>query len=152
RKHKVRITRPFYLGKDVVTRGQFRRFVEATSYKTEAETDGQGGWGWNKETKQYEGRDPKYTWQFNGFEETDEHPVVNVSWNDAKAFLAWLNEQETVAGWTYRLPTEAEWEYACRAGPGGTGVYSFGDDAGRLSDNAWFADNSGKSRLDSASL
>ncbi len=47
------------------------------------------------------------------FEQTDEHPVVNVSWNDAVAFCEWLSQKE---GELYRLPTEAEWEYACRAG------------------------------------
>ena len=58
-----------------------------------------------------------------GFEQTDEHPVVNVSWNDAVAFCKWLNRKE---GKTYRLPTEAEWEYACRAGT--TTRYYSGDD------------------------
>ena len=52
--HPVRITRPFYLGVTEVTRGQFRRFVDATRYKTEAERDGKGGFGWNGETKKYE--------------------------------------------------------------------------------------------------
>ena len=51
-----------------------------------------------------------YSWQKAGFEQTDEHPVVNVSWNDAVAFCDWLSRKE---GKTYRLPTEAEWEYAC---------------------------------------
>ena len=58
-------------------------------------------------------QDPRYTWQNPGFEQTDDHPVVNVSWNDAMAFAEWLSRKE---GKTYRLPTEAEWEYACRAG------------------------------------
>ena len=59
-------------------------------------------------------RIPKFTWLNPGsFEQTDEHPVVQVSWNDAVAFAEWLSSKE---GKTYRLPTEAEWEYACRAG------------------------------------
>ena len=54
-----------------------------------------------------------YTWRNTGFPQTDDHPVVNVSWNDAVAFCDWLSRKE---GKAYRLPTEAEWEYACRAG------------------------------------
>ncbi len=147
-KHRVRITRPFYLGATEVTRGQFRRFVDEAGYQTEAEKDGKGGYGWNEEKKRFE-QDPRYTWQIAGFEQTDEHPVVNVSWNDAVAFAAWLSRKE---GATYRLPTEAEWEYACRAGT--TSRYSSGDDpkglaavgnidgkgtvpVGRYNPNAW---------------
>jgi formylglycine-generating enzyme len=110
--HEVEITRPFYLGKHEVTVGQFRRFVEEAGYKTEAETDGQGGWGFNKVENKFESRKPIYSWRNAGFEQTDEHPVVNVTWNDAVAFCDWLSKKE---GKKYRLPTEAEWEYSCRA-------------------------------------
>jgi formylglycine-generating enzyme required for sulfatase activity len=109
--HWVRINEPFYLGVTEVTRGQFRRFVDDAGYKTEAEIDGKGGYGYNDEGKWVQ--DPKFIWLNPGFGQTDEHPVVNVSWNDAQAFIAWLSRKE---GKTYRLPTEAEWEYACRAG------------------------------------
>ena len=122
-RHAVRIAKPFYLGKFEVTRGQFRKFVEETGYKTEAESDGKGGVGWNASKKTWE-QDPKYTWVSCGFDQTDTHPVVNVSWNDAKKFWEWLNGKKD--GYTYRLPTEAEWEYACRAGS--KTKYSFGDD------------------------
>jgi formylglycine-generating enzyme required for sulfatase activity len=121
-RHRVRITRPFYLGVTEVTRGQFRRFVDETGYKTEAEKDGKGGYRWNEEAKDFE-QDARYTWQNAGFEQTDDHPVVNLGWNDALAFAGWLSGKE---GQTYLLPTEAEWEYACRAGTI-TG-YSCGDD------------------------
>src|SRR5262249_14669001 len=111
--HRVRITQPFYLGIHQVTRGQFRRFVEATGYQTEAETDGKGGFGWDtspgkggfrwaKPTGKWV-QNPKFTWRAPGFDQTDEHPVVNVSWNDTRAFSDWLSQQE---GQTYRLPTE----------------------------------------------
>jgi formylglycine-generating enzyme required for sulfatase activity len=112
KKHLVRITRPFYLGTTEVTVGQFRRFVESARYKTEAESDGKGGFGWDEHAGTFK-QAPKYNWRSPGFTQTDDHPVVNVSWNDATAFCGWLGQQE---GQIYRLPTEAEWEYSCRAG------------------------------------
>ena len=66
------------------------------------------------------------------------NPVEKVRWNDAVAFCRKLSDQEGVE---YRLPTEAEWEYACRAGT--TTRYSFGDDKSQLGKYAWFGGNSG---------
>jgi formylglycine-generating enzyme required for sulfatase activity len=122
KKHRVRITKSFYMGTTEVTVGQFRKFVEAADYRTEAERDGKGGYGWDEAAGQFK-QDPKYTWRSPGFTQADDHPVVNVSWNDAVAFCDWLRQKE---GQMYRLPTEAEWEYACRAG--GTAKYWLGDD------------------------
>ncbi len=110
--HEVEISKPFYLGKYTVTVGQFRQFVKDTGYKTEAEKGHEIGWGWNADKKSFEGG-KEYTWQNPGWEQTDDHPVVNATWNDAVAFCEWLSKKE---GQKYRLPTEAEWEYSCRAG------------------------------------
>ena len=65
-----------------------------------------------------------------------DYPATNVSWNDAVEFCRRLSDRE---GMEYRLPTEAEWEYACRAGT--TTLYSFGDDASRLEQHAWYLKN-----------
>jgi formylglycine-generating enzyme required for sulfatase activity len=122
-RHEVEITRPFHVGKYEVTRGQFRRFVEDTGYQTEAERDGSGS-TYDADKRVFANVVKGASWRQPGFEQTDEHPVVNVSWNDTQAFCAWLSRKE---GRVYRLPTEAEWEYACRAGtksrfPGGDGL------------------------------
>ncbi|MDZ7620048.1 MAG: formylglycine-generating enzyme family protein [Patescibacteria group bacterium] len=122
--HKVTITKPFYLGKHEVTVEQFRRFVEATGYLTDAEkgTGFEGAFGWDREAMEF-AMNAEYSWRSPGFPQSDTDPVVNVSWNDAVAFCEWLSREE---GKSYRLPTEAEWEYACRAGT--TTDYSHGDD------------------------
>jgi formylglycine-generating enzyme required for sulfatase activity len=65
-------------------------------------------------------------------------PVIGVSWEDAVAYCEWLSRQ---TGASYRLPTEAEWEYACRAGGGAS--YCFGDDESGLGEYAWYAQNAG---------
>ncbi len=140
--HRVRITKPFFLGVYNVTRGQFRQFVRDTGYKTDAEKGKKpGAYGWNPDKKEF-GFNEKYSWRNAGFEQTDEHPVVNVSWNDAVAFCKWLSRKE---GKTYRLPTEAEWEYACRAGTA-TRYYS-GDDPETLAKVANVADATFKAKF-----
>jgi formylglycine-generating enzyme required for sulfatase activity len=108
--HEVVITQPFYLGQQEVTVGQFKAFVKDANHLTDAEKDGKGG-------RAFDGKEfvqkPEFTWKNLHFTQADNHPVVVVSWNDAVAFCAWLSKKE---GRTYRLPTEAEWEYACRGG------------------------------------
>ena len=123
--HEVEITQPFYMGQTDVTVGQFRQFVQATGYQTEAGASHFGQFDANK------------NWQNPGFAQTDDHPVVCVSWNDAVEFCNWFSKKE---GKTYRLPTEAEWEYSCRAGS--KGRWSFGDNEGEVLNYARCLSNS----------
>lgn len=131
----------FYIGKYEVTVGEFRRFVDATGYRTEAELqDGCHSWiGDGKEKKIKE-----HNWSNTGFPQTDRDPVVCVSWNDAHNYIQWLNVKE---GSNYRLLTEAEWEYAARSG-GKEYQYSWGN--GMPSGN--IADESAKEELSGLSI
>lgn len=138
-RHRVRITRSFLLGAHEVTVGEFQAFVKATGYRTEAERDGTGGWGYDAAVGRCVGRDPRFTWRDPGFEQTPRHPVLNVSWHDAQAFCEWLTRAE---GRAYRLPTEAEWEYACRAGTATR--YACGDDPAVLVKTARVLDPAGR--------
>ena len=118
--HLVILSKPFYLAETEVTVGQFKQFVAATGYRTTAEQSGKGIMGFQPQPPAKEPwlkpafeQRAEFTWKNPGFPQTDQHPVVGVSWRDAVAFCEWLTKKEGV---TYRLPTEAEWEYACRAG------------------------------------
>lgn len=137
--HRVRITKPFYLGTYEVTKGQFDRFVRDQNYKSEVERDERGGIGIDGETST---RSIKYSWRNTGFSQTDDHPVVNVTWNDAVAFCDWLTEKE---GRTYLLPTEAQWEYACRSGT--TGPFQTGSDPEGLALVGNVADGTAEARF-----
>ncbi len=119
--HKVRITRSFEIGQHEVTLGQFQTFVEATRYKLAIERAGKPAWGFDQTGKLVEAT--TYRPESPGWETGKDHPVVFVSWNDAVAFSEWLSKKEKRM---YRLPTEAEWEYACRAGS--SSRYHFGND------------------------
>ncbi len=122
KQHRVRFTNAFYLGMYEVTAGDFRQFVNDTKYKTDAEK-ATGGIGWSEPKGNFE-LDRKYSWRYPGFKQDDNHPVTLVNWNDAVAYCTWLSKLE---GRSYRLPTEAEWQYACRAGT--TTRFHHGDDA-----------------------
>ncbi len=109
--HPVRITKPFYMGAYDVTVKEFRDFVDDTKYKTDAEK-GDGGMIFsNKENRWVPQKNMK--WDSVPWKIADNQPVVFVSWNDAQAFCKWLSRKEKLR---YRLPTEAEWEMACRGG------------------------------------
>lgn len=119
--HRVRLTRPFYLSKYETTVGQFRRFVESGQEKYV--TDGEKNDGGNAhDAKALWIHRPGTNWRKPGyagpFELADEQPVVHVSHTDSLAFCNWL--AKGVLGekdpWLYDLPTEAQWEWACRAG------------------------------------
>jgi sulfatase modifying factor 1 len=142
-RHRVRISRGFCLGRYHVTRGQFRRFVEDAGYRTSAESNGLGSIGYNGDTGESE-MIKGCTWKNTGFEQTDEHPVVCVSWNDAQEFCKWLAKK---SGRKCGLPTEAEWEYACRAGT--TTRYYHGDDPEGLARVGNVADGTAKKRFPS---
>ncbi len=119
--HRVVITKPFQLGATEVTVGQFKKFVEATGHQTVAEKN-----MLNANSATY--LKPSYPI-------TDESPVSCVGGYDVAAFCRWLSEKEQA---TYRLPTEAEWEYACRAGT--TTAYSCGETL--LDSHEWSLRNS----------
>ncbi len=112
--HPVTLTQPFYMAATEVTVGQFRQFVVDTKYVTSAEADGKGAFRVKGRTRAAE-----CIWS----DSADELPVRAVGWKDAQEFCDWLEDK---TGNTYRLPTEAEWEYACRAGT--TSAYWFGDE------------------------
>jgi len=113
----------FEIGKYEVTVGQFKRFIEATGYLTDAETNagihkGCFSDGGGVDFGQKEG----LTWRNPSYTQSDNHPVVCVSLNDAHAYIDWLNKE---TGSNYGLPSEAKWEYAARSGS--TTDYHFGN-------------------------
>lgn len=120
--HPVKLSRPFYMGTTEVTVGQFRKFIEATGYVTEAESDGQGAYIVQAGTQTRSSDKVWHRMDDDRVEPNDNLPVRGVSWEDAHQFCEWLNKSESRE---YRLPTEAEWEYSCRAGT--TTRYFFGD-------------------------
>lgn len=123
--HRVQLVQPFYMGQFEVTVSQFEHFVAETHYVSTLE---------NIDS-------PRFTWkQFSTGEATEKQPVCGVSWEDAKAFCEWLSEKERAH---YSLPTEAQWEYACRAG--NDGRWSFGDSELLLENYAIFGQDASTS-------
>jgi formylglycine-generating enzyme len=133
--HRVRITRPCYFGLCEVTRGQFAQFISATGYRTVGE-DIPGGMSLDDTEIGVKWDQVKhFTWRQPGFPQQDDHPVVEITWREAAEYCEWLTHKE---GKKYRLPTEAEWEYACRAGT--VGRYYNGSDPEEVVQIANFAD------------
>jgi hypothetical protein len=127
--HPVQIKR-FAMSKTEITRGQFAAFVDATGY-----VYGKSCWIWT-------GRDWRDSsdgsWLNPGFKQSNNDPAVCLNWDDVQAYIQWLQQK---TGHTYRLPTEAEWEYAARSGS--ESAWSFGGDEAELVNHAWIRTNSG---------
>jgi eukaryotic-like serine/threonine-protein kinase len=133
--YKVIISKSYRLGTYETTVAQFRLFVKETEYMTSVEQAGDGGLF--RADNGEDIRKPEYTWKHSTASPGDNYPVGQLSWNDATEFCKWLSRKERK---TYRLPTEAEWEWACRAG--NSGKYHYGDDPNILGDYAWYSENS----------
>ncbi len=131
--HEVCLSR-FSMSPFPVTRGEFSAFVTDANYRTDAERSAgcyvYDGSFWKK--------DPAASWRTPGFKQEDDHPVVCVSWNDSVEYVHWLSRKKSRK---YRLPTEAEWEYAARSG-GKLERYAGGDDINSV---AWYLSNSNNS-------
>ncbi|HVX09975.1 MAG TPA: bifunctional serine/threonine-protein kinase/formylglycine-generating enzyme family protein [Pirellulales bacterium] len=130
--YRIKITKPYYLGTYEVTVDEFRQFAEATGHKSLLEAEGRGimDFETGKELPGTNWRDPRLA-------RGDDHPVAGVTWFDAERFCVWLSERDKKK---YRLPTEAEWEWAARSGT--ASKFGWGDDSERVGDYEWYAGNS----------
>lgn len=137
-KHKVFI-RSFKMSKYETTVKEFRQFVKATNHKTK-----ENCWVWQEVTSEHSWgiNMHKGGWETAKYAPSDDHPVMCVTWEDANSYAKWLSEKTNKA---YRLPSEAEWEYAARAGT--TTNYYFGNEASKLCEYGNVLDQSGSHAL-----
>jgi eukaryotic-like serine/threonine-protein kinase len=131
---EVSIDQPFWLAAQEVTVGDFQTFITATGHRTAAESDGKGAERWNPDTKSAEQR-PEWTWKHRDFAADPRLPVVGVTLADAQAFCDWLSQKYRRK---YFIPTEAQWEYACRAGT--STPWHWGDLPAQADTFAWNTD------------
>lgn len=135
--HEV-VLSDFFIGTYEITVAQFKKFIDATGYKTDADKNG-GSYVWGRGYWEIK-KNINWKCDVNGvvLDESDyEQPVVHVSWNDAVAYCTWLKQK---TGEDFRLPTEAEWEYAAKGADEGHGYeFSGGDD---VYDVGWYWYNS----------
>ncbi len=108
---RIKLTEGFYMQTTEVTVGQWKEYAKDPEYEP---TDAERGKGCYVRVDGDRGYRKGYDWKNPGFDQTDDHPVACVSWNDAKKFIAWLSKED--GGRKYTLPTEAQWEYAARGG------------------------------------
>ncbi|MFO0905525.1 MAG: SUMF1/EgtB/PvdO family nonheme iron enzyme [Pirellulales bacterium] len=110
-RRRIRITQPFWIGSYETTIGDFQRFCDETGYVAYSERMAVDVWGLNADGRYTVG--PQYSWRKTGLPDNPRNAVGSLTWYDIEAFCHWLTGREGVV---YRVPTEAEWEYACRAG------------------------------------
>ncbi len=135
--HRAVVEYPFRLGSTEVTVAEFRAFVTGTGYVTDAERFGTGNSADQTAASDKTDAKKQPTWKDPGYSVKETFPVTQVSWLDAQAYCQWLSQQDKA---TYRLPTETEREFACRAGT--TTRYSFGDDVAEFDQHGWHLGNS----------
>lgn len=130
--HRVKVA-AFAIGKTEITRGQFAAFVNKTGYNA-------GDKCWTFADGKF--RERESDWRKPGYSQDDKHPVACISWNDAQAYAKWMSRK---TGKQYRLPTEAEWEYAAR---GNTGSSRFwGDNPDEACKYANVTDRTAKAQI-----
>ena len=108
--HRVTIAEPFAVGVYEVTREEFGRFAQERGFLAGR---GNGCWFWRAESDAKFEKDSDRNWHNPGYAQTDQHPVVCVNWRDAQTYVKWLSR---TTGESYRLLSEAEWEYVARGG------------------------------------
>lgn len=140
--YTVALSRPFWIGKTEISAGQFLYYLKQLKLNSRAER-----YEIDREinfTSNYCPLNKHYRLK-RGF--SKKHPMTEISWRGANKFCKWLNSTEQAAerlpeGYEYRLPTEAEWEYCCRAGS--DKAFAFGDDTGQINNYAWYRSNSNR--------
>lgn len=134
--HQVKVV-VFALGTREITRAQFAAFVKQTQYASDNKC-------WTLEEGKFEQRSER-DWRVPGYPQQDNHPVVCINWNDAQAYAVWLSRK---TGKPYRLPSEAEWEYAARGNTRSARYWGINPDEANIYANT--ADQSAQAHIQGA--